>query len=261
MKISANTPAVVTGGASGLGEAVVRDLAAQGAKVTIFDLNRERGEALAKELGACYCDVDVSSDESVANGFAKARAAHGQERILVNCAGVASGHKTVARDKATGALTPHPMKTFDKTIQINLLGSFRCASIAAAGMAAAEPLNADGERGVIINTASVAAQDGQIGQCAYSASKGGVVAMTLPMARDLMSEGIRVNTILPGLMHTPMMAGLAQHIQDALAASVPFPKRLGTPAEFAELARLIVTNGYLNGESIRLDGSLRMAPR
>lgn len=261
MEISSSITAIVTGGASGLGEAVVRDLAAAGAKVTIFDLNKERGEAVAKELGAVYCDVDVSSDASVEAGFAKSRAAHGQERVLVNCAGIASGNKIVTRNKQTGELVPHPMKLFDKTIQINLLGTFRCAAIAATGMAAADPLNPDGERGVIINTASVAAQDGQIGQCAYSASKGGVVAMTLPMARDLMSEGVRVNTILPGLMHTPMMAGLPQNVQDALSASVPFPKRLGTPAEFAHLVHTIVTNSYLNGECIRLDGALRMAPR
>ncbi len=251
---------LVTGASTGIGAAVARALAAKGATVVVADLNNEKGEALAAEIGGTFCEVNVTSDESVRTGFAKARGAHGQERVLVNCAGIAIGQKTVGRDKNTGDIRVHDLGAFEKVIRINLIGSFRCAALAAAGMATLEPLE-DGERGLIVSTASVAAQDGQIGQAAYSASKGGVMAMTLPMARDLMGEGIRVNTILPGIMMTPMMAGMPQNVQDALAASIPFPKRLGRPEEYASIVLEMVRNSYLNGESIRLDGAIRMAPR
>jgi NAD(P)-dependent dehydrogenase (short-subunit alcohol dehydrogenase family) len=252
--------AVVTGAASGLGEATARALAAKGAKVAVFDRDADKGEKVAAEIGGIYCEVDVTSDEKVAAAFAKAREAHGQERVLVNCAGVANAVKTVGRDKETGAIKMYPLHQFELAISINLVGSFRCIAHSAAGMVTLDPLE-DGERGAIVNTASVAAEDGQIGQAAYSASKGGVVAMTLPIARDLMNDGIRVNTILPGIFKTPMMAMMPQNVQDALAAQVPFPKRLGRPEEYASLACFMIESGYLNGESIRLDGSIRMAPR
>ena len=261
MKLDGSISAVVTGGASGLGEATARGLAAQGVKVAIFDLNPETGETVAREIGGVFCKVDVTSDEEVDAAFAKARAAHGQERILVNCAGIAVGQKTAGRDKADPSIIKaHDMAAFERVIRINLIGSFRCLSKSAAGMLTLEPLE-DGERGLIVSTASVAAQDGQIGQAAYSASKGGVYAMTLPVARDLMNEGVRVNTILPGIMMTPMMAGMPQNVQDALAASIPFPKRLGKPEEYASLVLEMARNTYLNGECVRLDGAIRMAPR
>jgi NAD(P)-dependent dehydrogenase (short-subunit alcohol dehydrogenase family) len=252
--------AVVTGGASGLGEATARALAAKGAKVAVFDRDVERGERVAAEIGGIFCEVDVTSDEKVGAAFDKARAAHGQERILVNCAGVANAVKTVGRDKASGELKRYPMHQFELAIAINLVGSFRCIAYSAYGMVGLDPL-ADGERGCIINTASVAAEDGQIGQAAYSASKGGVLAMALPIARDLMNDGVRVNTILPGIFKTPMMAMMPQQVQDALGAQVPFPKRMGTAEEYAKLACFIAETVYLNGESIRLDGGIRMAPR
>jgi len=253
--------AVVTGGASGLGEATARALAAKGAKVAIFDRDSDKGEKVAAEIGGIFCEVDVTSDEKVAAAFDKARAAHGQERILVNCAGVANAVKTVGRDKETKALKRYPMNQFELAIGINLVGTFRCIAYSAFGMVGTDPLGDDNERGVIINTASVAAEDGQIGQAAYSASKGGVLAMALPIARDLMNDGVRVNTILPGIFRTPMMAMMPAQVQDALAAQVPFPKRLGTADEYARLAIFIVENSYLNAESIRLDGGIRMAPR
>ena len=252
--------AVVTGAASGLGEATARALAAKGARVAVFDRDSDKGEKVAAEIGGIYCEVDVTSDEKVAAAFAQAREAHGQERVLVNCAGVANAVKTVGRDKATGEIKMYPLHQFELAIAINLVGSFRCIAHSAAGMVTLDPLE-DGERGAIVNTASVAAEDGQIGQAAYSASKGGVVAMTLPITRDLMNDGIRVNTILPGIFKTPMMAMMPPQVQDALAAQVPFPKRLGRPEEYAALACFMVESGYLNGESIRLDGSIRMAPR
>jgi NAD(P)-dependent dehydrogenase (short-subunit alcohol dehydrogenase family) len=255
-----STAAVVTGGASGLGEATARALAAKGAKVAVFDRDVERGEKVAAEIGGLFCEVDVTSDEKVAAAFDKARAAHGQERILVNCAGVANAVKTVGKDKATGELKRYPVHQFELAIGINLVGTFRCIANSAYGMVQAEPME-DGERGVIINTASVAAQDGQIGQAAYSASKGGVLAMALPIARDLMNDGVRVNTILPGVFKTPMVAMMPQNVQDALGAQVPFPKRLGMAEEYARLACFIVENVYLNAEAIRLDGGIRMAPR
>ena len=252
--------AVVTGAASGLGEATARALAAKGAKVAVFDRDQERGEKVASEIGGIFCECDVTSEEKVAAAFARAREAHGQERVLVNCAGVANAVKTVGRDKETKAVKQYPMHQFELVIGINLIGTFRCIAHSAAGMVDAEPLT-DGEKGVIINTASVAAEDGQIGQAAYSASKGGVLAMTLPIARDLMNEGVRVNTILPGVFKTPMVAMMPPNVQDALAAQVPFPKRLGQPEEYAQLAVFMIESGYLNAEHVRLDGGIRMAPR
>lgn len=260
MKLDSSISAVVTGGASGIGEAVARRLAASGVKVAIFDFNEARGEAIAGELGGVFCKVDVTSEEAVDAGLEKARAAIGQERILVNCAGTGNAHKTASRAKQTGEIRHFPLPEFEKIIQINLIGSFRCAAKCAAGMLSLDGM-ADGERGVIVNISSVAAQDGQIGQAAYAASKAGVVGMTLPMARDLMDEGVRVNTIMPGLINTPLMNGLPDKVKEALAASVPFPKRLGEPDEIASLVELMVTNGYFNGESVRLDGAIRMAPR
>jgi NAD(P)-dependent dehydrogenase (short-subunit alcohol dehydrogenase family) len=260
MNLNSSISAVVTGGASGLGEATARALAAQGVKVAVFDRNARKGEAVACEIGGVFCNVNVTAEDSIDEGFAKARAAHGQERILVNCAGTGNAIKTASRDKQTGEPQSFPLDAFDFIIQINLVGTFRCIAKSAKGMLTLEP-GVDGERGAIVNTASVAAQDGQIGQAAYSASKGGVVGMTLPIARDLMNEGIRVNTIMPGLFRTPLLDGLPQKAIDALSASVPCPKRLGDPAEFAQLALTMITNGYFNGECVRLDGAIRMAPR
>jgi NAD(P)-dependent dehydrogenase (short-subunit alcohol dehydrogenase family) len=260
MKLDSSIAAVVTGGASGLGEATARALAAQGVKVAIFDMNDAKGETVAKEIGGTFCLCNVTSEEDVDAAFAKARAAHGQERILINCAGTGNAFKTAGRDRKTGEIKHFPIEAFNWIIQINLVGSFRCLAKSAAGMLTLEPLE-DGERGAIVNTASVAAEDGQMGQAAYSASKGGIVGMTLPIARDLMSEGIRVNTILPGIFNTPLMNAAPPQVKEALAASVPFPKRLGLPEEYAQLALTMVTNGYFNGEDVRLDGAIRMAPR
>jgi NAD(P)-dependent dehydrogenase (short-subunit alcohol dehydrogenase family) len=261
MKLDNSIAAVVTGGASGLGEATARALAAQGAKVAIFDLNAERGEVVAAEIGGTFCSVNVTDDASVEAGFAKARAAHGQERVLVNCAGIATAIKTVGRDRETGAIKGYPMDAFEKVIAINLVGTFRCIAKSVEGMLTLDPIDADGQRGVIVNTASVAAQDGQIGQAAYSASKAGVLGMTLPIARDLMNEGVRVNTILPGIFETPMMKSLPEKAQVALAAAVPFPKRLGRPDEYAKTALFLIEHDYINAEHIRMDGGIRMAPK
>ncbi|MBN8605769.1 MAG: SDR family NAD(P)-dependent oxidoreductase [Caulobacterales bacterium] len=252
--------AVVTGGASGLGAATARALAKEGVKVAIFDMNAEKGEAVAKEIGGVFCNVNVTSDQSVDEGFAKARAAIGQERILINCAGTGNAIKTASRDKTSGEIKHFPLENFDRIIQINLVGTFRCIAKSAAGMMTLEP-GENGERGAIVNTASVAAEDGQIGQAAYSASKGGVVGMTLPIARDLSSEGIRVNTILPGIFNTPLLQGAPENVKAALGASVLFPKRLGGPEEYASLAVEMCRNSYFNGEDVRLDGGIRMAPR
>jgi NAD(P)-dependent dehydrogenase (short-subunit alcohol dehydrogenase family) len=260
MKLDSSVSAIVTGGASGLGEAIARRLAASGVKVAIFDLNDAKGEALAKELGGVFCKVNVTDEASVDAGFEKARAAVGQERVLVNCAGTGNAIKTASRDKTSGAVKHFPLENFDKIIQINLVGTFRCIAKSAAGMLSLPALE-DGERGAIVNTASVAAEDGQMGQAAYSASKAGVVGMTLPIARDLMGEGIRINTIMPGIFNTPLMQAAPDNVKAALAASVPFPKRLGNPPEFAALAEMMITNSYFNGESVRLDGAIRMAPR
>jgi NAD(P)-dependent dehydrogenase (short-subunit alcohol dehydrogenase family) len=261
MKLESGIAAVVTGGASGLGAATARALAGKGVKVAIFDLNKEGGAAVAAEIGGVFCEVNVTSDDSVDAGFAKARAAHGQERVLINCAGIGNAIKTASRAKETGAIKHFPLDAFNAVIQINLVGTFRCIAKSAAGMLTLEPLGESGERGAIVNTASVAAEDGQMGQAAYSASKGGVVGMTLPIARDLMSEGIRVNTILPGIFNTPLLQAAPENVKAALAASVPFPKRLGQPEEYAALALCMIENGYFNGEDVRLDGAIRMAPR
>ncbi|TVT33546.1 SDR family NAD(P)-dependent oxidoreductase [Marinobacter vinifirmus] len=249
-----NTPAIVTGGASGLGEGAARALAAAGCKVAILDLNKERGEQVAAEIGGVFIECNVASEESAEVALKAAREAHGPCGIAVNCAGIAPASKILGRE---GVM---PLDSFSKVIQVNLIGTFNILRLAAADMAQREP-NADGERGVIINTASVAAYEGQIGQAAYSASKGGVVSLTLQAARELAREGIRVNTIAPGLFMTPMMAGMTQEVQDSLAATLPFPKRLGKPEEFGMMVDQMVRNPILNGEVIRLDCALRMAPK
>ncbi|MCC7549378.1 MAG: SDR family NAD(P)-dependent oxidoreductase [Burkholderiales bacterium] len=260
MKLGSGIAAVVTGGASGLGAATACLLAGHGVKVAVLDMNEALGSALAREIGGRFCPVDVTSDEQVDAALAAARAAHGQERILVNCAGTGNAFKTASVDRTTGAARHFPIDAFDRLIQINLVGTFRCIAKSAAGMLGLPPLE-DGERGVIVNTASVAAQDGQIGQAAYAASKAAIVGMTLPIARDLMNDGIRINTILPGIFDTPLMQGLPDHVKAALAASVPFPKRLGRPEEFAVAVEALIATSYFNGESLRLDGAIRMPPR
>lgn len=261
MIIDDTIAAIVTGGASGLGEATARALAAKGAKVAIFDMNAERAEQVAAEIGGTSCVVDVSDEASVDAGFAAARSAHGQERILVNCAGIAPVGKLVRRDRETGEISHHPVAAYRKAMDINLVGTFQCMAKSAAGMMTLEPVGDHGERGCIVNTASVAAEDGQIGQVAYAATKAGVKGMTLPVARDLMGEGIRVNAILPGIFRTPMLAGLPEKAQGALAQAVPFPKRLGDPDEYASLVCFIAETGYFNGECVRLDGAIRMPPK
>lgn len=260
MKLDSTLSAVVTGGASGLGAAVARRLAAQGVKVALFDLNEALGEALAREIGGLFCTVNVTDEAQVDAAFAKARAAHGQERILVNCAGIGGAAKTASRDKASGETRHFPLDLFERVIQVNLIGAFRCIAKASAGMLTLPPLE-DGERGVIVNTSSVAAQDGQIGQAAYAASKAAIVGITLPVARDLMNDGIRINTIMPGIFDTPLLQGTPDNVREALAASVPFPKRFGRPDEFAAVAETMITTTYFNGESVRLDGAIRMSPR
>jgi NAD(P)-dependent dehydrogenase (short-subunit alcohol dehydrogenase family) len=249
--------AFVTGGASGLGAATARTLVARGARVAIYDLPRSKGAELAKELGAAACFVpgDVTDEAAVQAALDEAIGVFGPLRALVNCAGIGSAARTVGKDAA-----PFPLDAFVRTIQVNLIGSFNVLRLAAARMVGNAPL-ADGERGAIVNTASIAAFDGQIGQAAYSASKGGVVGMTLPIARDLARHGIRVCTIAPGLFKTPLLMGLPEPALEALGRSVPFPSRLGDPAEYAALAAHILENPMLNGEVIRLDGALRMAPQ
>ncbi len=261
MKIGTETPAIVTGGASGLGEATARRLAAAGSKVTIFDRNVERGREVAADILGYFAEVDITDIASIDDGLAAARAVHGQERILVNCAGIAIAQKTASRDRKTGAIRPHDLAVFANVININLTGTFNVIAKSAAGMLATDPITADGGRGVITTTASVAAEEGQIGQVAYAASKGGIQAMTLPIARDFARDGIRVATILPGLFHTPMFDGLTEEVRDSLAASVPFPSRLGDPDEYAALVQHIVENDMLNGVSIRIDGAMRMAAK
>ena len=260
MKIDNSIAAVVTGGASGLGEASARALAAKGAKVAIFDLNEERGQAVAKDIGGVFCKVDVSDQASVDAGFGKAREAHGQERALVCCAGIGTIGKTVKRDRETGEISHLPVDLFMKTIRVNLLGTFQCVAKAATGMMTLDGLE-DGERGAMVVTSSVAAEDGQIGQVAYAASKAAVMGMTLPIARDFMQEGIRINAIQPGIFATPLLAGLPEKAQESLAAAVPFPKRLGKPEEYAGLVLTMLETGYFNGASVRLDGAIRMPPK
>ncbi|UCE86112.1 MAG: 3-hydroxyacyl-CoA dehydrogenase [Deltaproteobacteria bacterium] len=252
----AGAGAIVTGGGSGLGEASARALAARGAKVCVLDLARSKGAEVAASLGgdAFFADADVSSEASVQAAVRQAVEHFGALRILLNCAGVAVGLRTVGKDG------PHPLAAFERVVRVNLIGSFNAIRLAAAAMTT-NPPDPNGERGVIVNTASAAAFEGQIGQAAYSASKGGVVGMTLPIARDLASAGIRVCTIAPGLFDTPMLAGLPEPVRASLGASIPFPPRLGRPSEYAALACAIIENPMLNGETIRLDGALRMAPR
>jgi len=244
---------IVTGGASGLGEGTARMLAAAGGKVVIADLQADKGEAVAKELGGVFVRCDVSQ-EADGQAVVAAAVAAGKLMGLVNCAGIAPAVKTVGKDGA------HPLAVFSKTVTVNLVGSFNMIRLAAEAMSRNAP-EPTGERGVLISTASVAAYDGQIGQAAYAASKGGIVGMTLPIARDLARNGIRNMTIAPGIFGTPMLFGMPQEVQDALAAGVPFPSRLGTPADYAKLVHQIITNEMLNGEVIRLDGAIRLAPK
>lgn len=253
MKIN-GVAAIVTGGASGLGAATAEMLAKEGAKVTLFDMNEEAGNAHAEKIGGTFIKVNVTDTANVIEAIAAAEAKNGVARILVSCAGIATGAKTVGKENA-----PHPMDQFRKTIEINLIGTFNVLTHFAARLSTVEPIGE--ERGVIINTASVAAFEGQVGQAAYSASKGGVVGMTLPIARDLAPLGIRVMGIAPGIFYTPMMATLPQNVQDSLGKQVPFPSRLGQPSEYAQLAQSIITNPMLNGDVIRLDGAIRMPPR
>ena len=261
MQLGKDISAVITGGASGLGAATARALAAKGVKVGLLDLNEALGAKLAGEIGGAYAKGDVTDEASVAAALASLRGANGQERILVNCAGIAIAKRTVRRVRETGGVEPHDIASFRRVIEINLIGTFIMMTSCAAGMMQLEPLAPDGERGVIVSTASVAAEDGQIGQVAYAASKGGVASMTLPVARDLSKDGIRVVSILPGLFLTPMFDTLPEDARKSLAAAVPFPPRLGEPAEYAALALHICENVMLNGGTIRLDGAVRLAPR
>lgn len=247
--------ALVTGGGSGLGEAVARELARQGARVAVLDINGAGAQRVAADIGGLACPCDITDSASLGAALDAATAAHGAARIVMNIAGIGTAKRIIGKDG-----NPAPLEDFERVVRINLVGTYNVSRLAAARIAALPPL-ADDERGVIVNTASVAAFDGQVGQEAYAASKGGIVGLTLPMARDLAQWGIRVCTIAPGLFHTPLMAQLPEAVQQSLAASIPFPKRLGKPDEFAALAAHIVVNTHLNGEVIRLDGALRMAPR
>ncbi|MBV9045109.1 MAG: SDR family NAD(P)-dependent oxidoreductase [Alphaproteobacteria bacterium] len=260
MELNSSISAVITGGASGLGEATARALRAKGVKVALLDMNKDKGEKLASEIGGVFCEANVTNEESVLAAFDKARKANGQERILVNCAGTGNAIKTASRDKKTGELRRFPTDAFNFIIQINLVGTYRCIAISAQGMLSLDPLPG-GERGAIVNTASVAAQDGQIGQAAYTASKAGINGLTLVVARDLAQEGIRCNTIMPGLFNTPLLGAAPENVKQALGAQVPFPPRLGNPPEYASLALEMLSNPYFNGETVRLDGAIRMAPR
>jgi NAD(P)-dependent dehydrogenase (short-subunit alcohol dehydrogenase family) len=260
MKVDSSISAVVTGGASGLGRATAEALAAAGVKVAIFDINEATGTEVAKAIGGLFCKVDINSEESVVEGFAKARAAHGQERVLVHCAMTSRRGKTLAFDKAAGKLKRLPTTDYEAGVQGVLVASYRVASLSAEGMATLPGLE-DGERGSIVLTASVAAQDGQIGQVIYGSAKAGVNGLVLPMARDLSDLGIRVNCIMPGIFATPLMLGATPQVLNSLSASVPFPKRLGNPDEYASLAMELSRNSYFNGQCIRLDGAIRMAPR
>ena len=248
--------ALVTGGGSGLGAATARALAAAGAKVALLDVNLAAAQAVAAEIGGAAFACDVTDTASLEAAIAGAAAAHGDARIVMNIAGIGSAKRIVGKDGVAA-----PLEAFERVVRVNLIGTYNVCRLAAARLIRLDPLNADGERGVMVNTASVAAFDGQVGQEAYSASKGGVAAMTLPLARDLSQFGVRVCTIAPGIFATPLLMELPEAVQQSLAASIPFPKRLGDPAEFAQLALHIVGNGALNGEVIRLDGALRMAPR
>ncbi|HCW62048.1 MULTISPECIES: SDR family oxidoreductase [Sphingobium] len=264
MQITNELAAIVTGGASGLGKASAKALADAGMKVAIFDLNEEAGEAVARDIGGLFCKVNILDEDSVLAGFEKARAAHGQERALIHCAQVSKGGKTVARDRDTGGFKRLSTEDYAFGAQGILIASYRMASISALGMASAEPLNEDGERGAIVLTSSAAAQDGQVGQVAYGSLKAGVNGLVLPMARDLMELGIRVNSVMPGIFATPPMLGVkdtAPQIFENLEKSVPFPKRLGKPEEFGSLIVELVRNSYFNGQNLRIDGAIRMPPR
>jgi NAD(P)-dependent dehydrogenase (short-subunit alcohol dehydrogenase family) len=269
MKLDSSISAVVTGGASGLGLATATALRALGVKVAIFDFNPDTGERAAEEIGAVFCHVNVMDDVMVDAGFLAARSANGQERVLVNCAGggLPGGggpRRTVSRDRKSGEIVRHSAKDFETVIGLNTVGTFRCITGSVAGMLALEPLGEDGDRGAIVCTGSVAAQDGQIGQVSYSAAKAAIAGMTLTIARDLSNEGVRINTILPGIMATPPMLAVrdkAPELWASLSGSVPFPRRLGKPAEFADLALTMLRNDYFNGQVVRLDGAIRMAPK
>ena len=261
MQITKDIAAIVTGGASGLGRASAIALADAGCRVAVFDINEEQGETVAREVGGVFCNVNIMDEESVVAGFEKARAANGQERILVHCAMATKGGKTLSRNRQTGEITRLSTEDYAFGAEGILIASYRIASHAALGMAKAEPLNEDGERGCIVLTASVAAQDAQVGQVVYGSAKAGVNGLVLPMARDMMDLGIRVNSIMPGTMATPPMMAAPEKVLQGLAASVPFPKRLGKPEEFASLVLELARNGYFNGQNIRLDGAIRMPPR
>ena len=264
MKLEEGMAAVVTGGASGLGKASATALAEAGLKVAIFDVNTADGEAHASAIGGTFCHVDITDEESVVAGFARAREAHGQERVTVHCAMTSRRGKTLGWDKETGGYRRLPTEDFAFGAEGILTATYRIASLSALGIAQAEPLNADGERGAIVLTASVAAQDGQIGQVIYGSCKAGVNGMVLPMARDLMDVGVRVNSVMPGIFATPLMLGMKDRnpaMWNQLNASVPFPKRLGEPEEFASLILEIARNSYINGHQFRLDGAIRMPPR
>lgn len=263
MKIDGTLSAVVTGGASGLGQATAEGLAAAGIKVAIFDVNEEKGQAVADKIGGVFCKVDITDEESVVAGFEKARAAHGQERICIHCAQISKNAKTLSYNRETGGYRRFSTEDYAFSAQGVLIASYRVASLSALGMAAADPME-DGERGLIVLTASAAAQDAQIGQVAYGSLKAGVNGLVLPMARDLMDIGVRINSIMPGIFATPPMLAVkekAPAVFDGLAASVPFPKRLGHPPEFASLVLEMVRNTYFNGQNVRLDGAIRMPPK
>lgn len=255
MIINDKTTVVITGGASGMGLATAEWFAKKGAKVAIFDNNFKQAKSVAQKIGALAFECDVRSSESVENAIAAARREQGVARVGINCAGICPAARVVGKNG------PMPLDDFKRVIEINLIGTFNVMRLLAADMTSLEPVTESGERGVIINTASVAAYEGQIGQAAYSASKGGVVALGLPAARELAQFGIRVNTIAPGIIGTPMMSAMPEAVQDSLAASIPFPKRLGNPEEYARLAEHIVENEFINGTVIRLDGAIRMAPK
>ena len=264
MEINSSLAAVVTGGASGLGRASAKALAAAGVKVAIFDINEEAGEAFASEIGGTFCNVNIMDEDSVLAGFEKARAANGQERILVHCAVVSGGGKTIAWDKQNNCYKRTPTEQIARSMDGIATATYRVASIAALGMANAAPLNDDDERGCLIFTSSAASQDGQIGQVAYGGGKGAVNSMVLPMARDLMDLGIRVNAILPGTFATPPMLKVKEMneaVFEGLNKAVPFPKRFGKPEEFGSLVMELVRNSYFNGQLIRLDGAIRMPPK
>jgi NAD(P)-dependent dehydrogenase (short-subunit alcohol dehydrogenase family) len=260
MQLGSGISAIVTGGASGLGRATAEALAAAGVKVTIFDINEPLGAEVAASIGGLFVRVDITDEDSCVAGFAAARAAHGQERITVHCAMTSRRGKTLAWDKETGRYRRTPTEDYAYGVNGILVASYRIAAISAEGMAGAEPME-DGERGVIILTASVAAEDAQIGQVIYGSAKAGVNGLVLPMARDLMDIGIRVNAIMPGVFETPLVANMNPKVKESLAASVPFPKRLGRAEEYASLALEMARNGYFNGQAVRLDGAIRMAPR